>query len=448
MTARGDKLWSMLNLDRIGGQMAALVLVSTIAINAVVATIFYMSRPEPRPPEDVSPGQLTSIVELIAAVAMSERDHVIADVAQAFPAIGIETLASAPVVAGSADETSHARFLHARLGPTYSVLPVPAANDANRVAIELPDHSWISARLPGERHRPPFFGGPWMTALLFVIGSVSLLSLWAARALTRPLSGFAAAAESFSLTGAPEPLPERGPREIRLLARALNRMRSRIVELIDDRTKTLAAISHDLRTPITRLRLRSEFIENDEQRAQTLRDLDQMHSMLEAVLSFLRDDRNAESVTLIDLSASLQLICDQFADLGKDVRYNGPQHLMMTARPDALHRAVTNLVENAVRFGTKAIVRLDDSPTSVVIDVEDDGPGIASERKHAVLEPFVRGDDARNMDEATGFGLGLAITHAIVAGHGGTLSLLDRPPHGLLVRLELPRHRETVSSPA
>lgn len=437
MTSRRNRLWEMLGLDRIGSQMAALVLVSTVAIHAVIATTFYLSRPEPRP-DDVSPGQLVSTVKLIAAVGAGERAHVIAEVAQTFPAIGIEALPGAPAATAPTDDMPHAHFLHARLGTAFSVVPAPTAGNANRIAIGLPDHSWIAARLPGEHRRPSFFGGPWMTALLFIVGSVSLLSLWAARTLTRPLSAFATAAENFSLTGAPEPLPERGPREIRLVARALNRMRSRIVDLIDDRTKMLAAISHDLRTPITRLKLRSEFIEDGAHRAQTLRDLDQMHAMLEAVLSFLKNGRNEERSTLIDLSAALQLICDQFSDTGGNVRYEGPHHLTITARPDDLHRAVTNLVENAVRFGSEVVVRLQGNATSAVIEVEDDGPGIADERKRAMIEPFVRGDAARNMDEATGFGLGLAITHAIVDGHGGTIALADRAPHGLIVRIELP----------
>ena len=146
-----------------------------------------------------------------------------------------------------------------------------------------------------------------MTTLLFAVISVTLLSLWAARALTAPLSSFAKAAEDFSLNGAAAPLPERGPEEIRSVARALNRMRERITALIDDRTKMLAAISHDLRTPITRMRLRSEFIEDDGHRSRMLRDLDQMRSMLESVLSFLRNDRKLEALTLdrhrIDLAA-------------------------------------------------------------------------------------------------------------------------------------------------
>jgi signal transduction histidine kinase len=256
--------------------------------------------------------------------------------------------------------------------------------------------------------------------------------------LTAPLSAFAKAAEDFSLNGAAAPLPERGPEEIRSVAKALNRMQERISKLIDDRTKMLAAISHDLRTPITRMRLRSEFIEDDAHRSRMLGDLDQMRSMLEQVLSFLRNDRKLESMTLVDIASSLQLITDQFSDMGHKVIYDGPEHAMATARPDDLHRSITNLVENAVRFGAEATIRLRISPDSLTIDVEDDGPGISDARKEVMLEPFVRGDDARNMDEASGFGLGLSIARSIVLAHGGALSLNDREPHGLIVRILLP----------
>ena len=296
----------------------------------------------------------------------------------------------------------------------------------------------ISANVLPDRPRPPFLGGPWMMTLLFAVISVTLLGLWAARALTAPLSSFAKAAESFSLNGAAAPLPERGPEEIRSVARALNRMRERITGLIDDRTKMLAAISHDLRTPITRMRLRSEFIEDETHRSRMLGDLDQMRSMLESVLSFLRNGRRLEAMTLADIASTLQLITDQFGDIGRKVAYDGPAHAMATVRPDDLHRAVTNLVENAVRFGAEAVIRLRVSADQLTIDVEDDGPGISDALKQNMLEPFVRGDEARNMDEAAGFGLGLSITNAIVLAHGGTLSLHDRQPHGLVVRIRLP----------
>ncbi|WP_442869334.1 histidine kinase dimerization/phospho-acceptor domain-containing protein [Bradyrhizobium sp. CCBAU 45321] len=168
--------------------------------------------------------------------------------------------------------------------------------------------------------------------------------MWAARALTRPLSSFAAAAENFSLDGAAEPLPERGPEEIRAVARALNRMHELIVRLMSDRTRMLAAISHDLRTPITRLRLRAEFIEDESNRKRMLMDLDQMRAMLESVLSLLRDDRKVEAVTLVDIASTLQLVADQFGDMGHLVHYVGPASATAAARPDDLHRGVTNLV--------------------------------------------------------------------------------------------------------
>jgi signal transduction histidine kinase len=306
------------------------------------------------------------------------------------------------------------------------------------IGIVLPDGTVMQAKLAAPHWRRPFWGGPWMMTALFAVISVTLLGLWAARALTAPLSSFAEAAESFSLNGAAAPLPERGPAEIRSLAKALNRMRARITGLIDERTKVLAAISHDLRTPITRLRLRSEFIEDDGHRGRTLADLDQMRSMLESVLSFLRNDFRLESMTLTDIASTLQLVADQFSDMGHAVAYDGPDHAMATVRPDDLHRSITNLVENAVRFGGQVTIRLQAAADHLVIDVEDDGPGISSARKTAVVEPFVRGDDARNMNDAEGFGLGLSITRAIVLAHGGELALLDREPNGLIARIRLP----------
>jgi signal transduction histidine kinase len=169
-----------------------------------------------------------------------------------------------------------------------------------------------------------------------------------------------------------------------------------------------------------------------------LGDLDQMRSMLESVLSFLRNDRKLEAMTLVDVASTLQLVTDQFADIGHKVAYDGPEHAMAVVRPDDLSRTITNLVENAVRFGAEVTIRLETSPDGVTIEIEDDGPGISDARKEVMLEPFVRGDDARNMDESTGFGLGLSIARSIVLAHGGELSLHDRQPQGLIVRIALP----------
>jgi signal transduction histidine kinase len=442
------KLLSFLNLRGISGQIAALVVVSIAALHVIITASFMINRPDqPDPSGDRGHAQLAASAHLLAAAPAPERRRLLADITRAFPQLSLELLPLAAVPAASEPEGG-LRGLHRRLGQNYRIFALPPDGDIRKIGIALPDGAMISANVMPDQRRPPFLGGPWMMTLLFAVISVTLLGLWAARALTAPLSAFAKAAESFSLNGAAAPLPERGPEEIRSVAKALNRMRQRITGLIDDRTKMLAAISHDLRTPITRMRLRSEFIEDETHRARMLDDLDQMRSMLESVLSFLRNDRKLESMTLADIASTLQLITDQFADMGRKVAYDGPAHAMATVRPDDLHRSVTNLVENAVRFGTEAVIRLRVTANEITIDVEDDGPGISDAQKNNVLEPFVRGDDARNMDEAAGFGLGLSIANAIVLAHGGVLSLHDRQPHGLVVRMQLPVHQQSQRTAA
>lgn len=444
------KFLNFLNLRGISGQIAALVVVSVLTLHLIVTASFMIHRPDqPDPSSDRGHAQLAASAQLLGATPASDRPRLIADIARAFPSLGLAILAPGTTPAATEPEGVNLHGLHRRLGKGYQISALPSDGAAHRLGITLPDGAMISANIqPDQRPRPPLMFNPWMMTLMFAVISVTLLGLWAARALTAPLSSFAKAAESFSLNGAAAPLPERGPEEIRFLAKALNRMRERITGLIDDRTKMLAAISHDLRTPITRMRLRSEFIEDETHRSRMLGDLDQMRSMLESVLSFLRNDRKLEAMTLVDIASTLQLVTDQFGDMGCKVSYDGPAHAMATVRPDDLLRSVTNLVENAVRFGAEATIRLRTSQDQVTIDVEDDGPGISDAQKNNMLEPFVRGDDARNMDEASGFGLGLSIANAIVLAHGGMLSLHNREPHGLVARIQLPVHQQIEKSAA
>ena len=425
------------HLKGIGGQIAALVLASTVALHLVVTTAFLISRPDrPDTPPDGAP-QLMDAALLLGSAKPDDRPRLIADLARAFPKLSIEAHAPGTATVVEDSESQHLHGLRRHLGRGYKVVQLAPEGGAHRIGVELPDGTMIAGHVESGP-RPWFWGAPWLLTLMTAFICISVLGLWAARALATPLSSFAQAAENFSLDGTSEPLPERGPEEIRSVARALNRMHERIGRLMSDRTRMLAAISHDLRTPITRLRLRAEFIEDEGHRKRMLIDLDQMRSMLESVLSLLRNDRKIEAVTLVDIASTLQLIADQFGDMGHVVHYEGPISATAAARPDDLHRGVTNLVENAVRFGAEVTIRLDASSTKFVIDVEDDGPGISDARKQEMLEPFVRGDDARTMDDSTGFGLGLSIARAIAVAHGGELSLHDRAPHGLIVRMQLP----------
>jgi len=429
------------HLKGIGGQIAALVLASTVTLHLVVTTAFLINRPDrPDSPPDGA-HQLTDAALLLGSAKPDDRSRLIADLARAFPKLNIETLAPGTATGVEDNDSQHLHGFRRHLGRGYKVVQLAPEGDAHRIGIELPDGTVIAGHVESGP-RPWFWGTPWLITLMTAFICITVLGLWAARALATPLSSFARAAENFSLDGEADPLPERGPEEIRSVARALNRMHERIARLMSDRTRMLAAISHDLRTPITRLRLRAEFIEDEGNRKRMLIDLDQMRSMLESVLSLLRNDRKIEAITLVDIASTLQLIADQFGDMGHVVHYDGPASATAAARPDDLHRGVTNLVENAVRFGAEVTIRLDVSGTTLVIDVEDDGPGISDARKQEMLEPFVRGDDARTMDDSTGFGLGLSIARAIAIAHGGELSLHDRQPHGLIVRMQLPVWQE------
>jgi signal transduction histidine kinase len=210
----------------------------------------------------------------------------------------------------------------------------------------------------------------------------------------------------------------------------------------------LAAISHDLRTPITRLRLRAEFIEDEHTRTATLRDLDQMNGLVEAALSFVRDGqtRDASSLSLVDLASVVQTVCDDFSDFGAPVRVGRSRHVLVQGRPEELQRAITNLVDNAVKYGGRAEVQMESSERGIRICVLDQGPGIPETERDAMLQPFVRGDRARNLNAASGFGLGLSIVLAIVEAHNGRLTLENRSEGGLCAAIELPLAAQAYAS--
>jgi len=278
-----------------------------------------------------------------------------------------------------------------------------------------------------------------ISALLFPVSVIALLSLWAARTLTAPLRRLADAAEQFTLGRSDQLLSEHGPLEIGRAAKALNEMRARVRQMVEDRTRMLAAVSHDLRTPITRLRLRAEEIEPESLRREIIQDLDGTRDLVHSALSFLRDQAHTSRQVKTDLPSLIQTLCDGFCDMGRDVKFMGPLHLDADCDPDQLSRALMNLIDNGVKFGTSVTVLLHARPTggSTVIDVKDDGPGIADSEKQRVMEPFYRGDAARGMNEHECFGLGLSIARSVAEAHGGTLTLLDGAPKGLVARMTL-----------
>ncbi|MBL8836279.1 MAG: HAMP domain-containing protein [Alphaproteobacteria bacterium] len=274
--------------------------------------------------------------------------------------------------------------------------------------------------------------------LLLVGTVVGLLSVWAARRLIVPLDQLAEATVRFGIDRDAPEMRESGPAELRAIARAFNEMRGRLKRFVDDRTQMIAAISHDLRTPLTRLKLRAEYIADEEQRRKLLGDIDQMEAMIAETLAFAGDDASREKRVPTDLAAMLASICDDLSDAGRSAGYAGPARLVATCQPTALRRAFTNLIENAATHGNAAHVTLADKGGMVEVVVADEGPGIPEDELEKVFAPFYRLERSRSRDTG-GVGLGLAVTRTIVRAHGGDVRLANAATGGLIATVALPK---------
>lgn len=283
---------------------------------------------------------------------------------------------------------------------------------------------------------------PWSTevlvAALVAIAAASLASAYIARRVTRPLSDLAKAA-SIVAHGGPAPLlAESGPVDVREAAIAFNAMTGEVSRTLESQRQLLSAVGHDLRTPITAMRISLEFVEDAELRERLQHNLDELQELTEAVLSAARGT-GGEIKRNVDLSALLESICADLDDLGEPVRCSaGEDPAPLVCRPNEIRRAVRNLVENAVAYGGSASIALAQTATSYEILVEDEGPGIPEADQGRVFEPFVRLESSRNEDTG-GTGLGLTLVKAIAEGHGGAVTLENRAEGGLRARLRLPR---------
>ncbi|UOM35321.1 ATP-binding protein [Acuticoccus sp. I52.16.1] len=307
------------------------------------------------------------------------------------------------------------------------------------VAIPFADGMWLNARLPVVDPGPPIGGRAVLMTLGFSLVCVLGVGISFTRRLTRPIRSLAAAAERAGEGDRSATAAVAGPAEVRRAAEAFNAMQRRIAQFDAERARTIAAVGHDLRTPITSLRIRAEMLE-DEAREAMVRTLDEMRVMADGLLAYGRGEAHEEPRTLVDLAAMLQ---DQ---AGGGILYDGPPCLMIEGRPVALSRAFANLAENARRYGGGGRVRLIDRVAAIHVTVDDDGPGIPEDRLAEVLEPFVRLDASRS-SETGGAGLGLSIARTVIRAHGGSLTLENRSEGGLRVTVTLPRDANARGGP-
>lgn len=284
-------------------------------------------------------------------------------------------------------------------------------------------------------------------AIGLVVLPVLLLSYWLSQRFTQPIVEFAAAAQRITLDeDSQEPFRAHGPQEIRSLGASLNVMRERVNRMIEERTRIIYGVGHDLRTPLTRLRMRAERCEDVELRSKMVRDLEWLTGMIDDTMLYLRN-LSADHVPFakVDLSGLLQTIAADYADMGVTVSFSGPRKLVYICKILGMKRAISNLLDNATRYARRielALSQRDDG--GVVVEVRDDGPGLPDELKRKALEPFFKVDAARTQGDGSGIGLGLPIARGITRIHGGMLSLLDNEPHGLCVRIILPARQITT----
>ncbi|MGE0417111.1 MAG: ATP-binding protein [Acetobacteraceae bacterium] len=393
--------------------------------------------------------RVVGVYRTIAATAPSQREVVAANFRRG-PGVHVELSATPPAGASHEIRTDIGRLVRVRMDLVPLGMPNIRWRDAllyatphfNHllVAFHLPDGMWLHVTVPVQ----PV--APWHSPLFlisFVVMTVlaAMLTVWAVRRLTKPVRTLAAAAEALGRDVNAPPLPEDGPSEVATAARAFNTMAGRVRRFVADRTELLTAIGHDLRTPITRLQLRAEFMEDADQRARMLSDLADLEAMVSATLAFGRDASASEPAVALDLAALLQTILDEAKDAWpaaeQGLVYDGPAHLTIRGRSLSLKRALTNLVTNAVKYGGSARVRLLTPANGMVqVEIEDAGPGIRPEELERVFEPFHRGESSRNR-ETGGVGLGLPIARNILRSHGGDIVLANRTGGGLKATVTL-----------
>lgn len=320
-------------------------------------------------------------------------------------------------------------------GIAGSIVPIRARTAAVEMSVPLPAGRWLTMRTA--------VGVPdgWSrnTLISFLLSSlaVAIVVVVSVRTQTRSLRALADAADRFGRGETLEQLPIAGPTEVAAATRAFNTMQDRLSRFVRDRLRLLAGISHDLRTPLTTLRLKAEFIEDGSMRDDIVATIDELSAIAEATLAFTRAEATTEATEEVDIPELVEGVAAAFRLADADVIVVPSPPLPYACRPVSLKRAFRNVIENAVRYGGKARIAIAASEAGPVITVDDDGPGLPPDRIEDAFQPFVRLEPSRSA-ETGGIGLGLAIARSIVKAHGGTLTLANRPEGGLRAEISLP----------
>lgn len=463
------RLWAWLP-DRVAGRLAVAIVIALLATQTISFAVVALSRPlQPPPYSALWLGErMTEIAAQVFGTVPARRPDIVARLPER-EWLKVEWHEAKPLVIEASPHWPH--------GALRAILRRESGDALKEIIVEdTPPGGLFRPSMPRPRRSPPrpaddaaqlpdmpLFGpfiilaqghdGTWLTiasldrhsfffmmqaaAWMISVGLVvAILSVWAARRLMAPIDGLARAAEQLGIDRAITPIKETGPRELAVIIRAFNRMQDRLHRFVNDRTQMLAAISHDLRTPLTRLRLRAETLPLEADRAAALADIGAMETMVTETLSFAAHDAHREAPQATDIATVVASLCDEMSDAGHDVRYRGARHLILFCQAVGMRRALANLIANAVRHGGKTCVLLDQRANVVRIIVADHGPGIPEAEMENVFRPFYKLNRAGG--ETPGSGLGLAIVRNIVRAHGGDVALHNRRRGGLAVTVTLP----------
>ncbi len=297
---------------------------------------------------------------------------------------------------------------------------------------------FLVAKVDSIGREPTRFTFPTLCAALFLLIGIAVMSVWAIARIISPLRALSETADAFSRDITVVPVKEEGPHEIRRVAQTFNLMQQRIAQYMQSRNKMLAAISHDLRTPLTRMRLCLDTYPTDIARIKIIRDIELMNKLIGSALMFIRTGSDGEQPDWIDLNALMSTLCDEYEDGGLNIDYDSPPGLNLYCKPDAIQRVLTNLIDNAAAYSQHISIVASQTEKLVTLAIIDDGPGINPEMLERVKEPFFRLDNGRHSRPGSN-GLGLSIVNEIVLLHGGTFHLTNASPTGLIATVTLPK---------
>jgi len=384
---------------------------------------------------------LTPEAVLVSKNNNGEQENVLAEVLRQHLELGAEVPVLIQFLKTEHSGQNESHMTGMGMGPMSGMMSKVmqrSRQQALRASIEIEPGKWINFITNID-------GGEWpwinvsVISILVMSLAVILLSIWVVRQLSTPLSTFANAAKRLGRDVNAPSMAVSGPVEVREAALAFNDMQRRLKRLIDNRTQLLAAISHDLRTPITLLKLRAEAVDDLAEQAKILSTLDDMEQMIQSTLQFSRQEAEVEKEQrrTVDLGALIDAICADMTDTGLSVEFQDFDKILMECRPQQLKRAIVNIIENAIKYGDHADVKLIKGDYDVDVIVDDNGPGIAVDQMDNVFQPFFRCETSRNRNTG-GVGLGLSIAQSVAHAHGGEIKLENLKPQGLRVCLHLP----------